>query len=122
MLITHNFGLVAEIADKIAIMYAGEIVEWGNVYEIFRNPMHPYSALLMDALPRKRKTEGRLQTIEGSVPRILEDVPGCRFANRCPFAMNECFITTPDTVELNENHLCKCHKISKEISNEQQHY
>lgn len=72
MLITHNFGLVAEIADKIGVMYAGEIIEMGDVYEIFKNPIHPYTKLLMQALPRITKNRGRLTTIEGSVPRITE--------------------------------------------------
>ncbi|MBR5981414.1 MAG: ABC transporter ATP-binding protein, partial [Firmicutes bacterium] len=79
MLITHNFGLVAEVADKIAVMYAGEVIEYGDVYEIFEKPLHPYTTLLMKALPRKTKHEGRLQTIDGNVPRILDKKPGCRF-------------------------------------------
>ena len=82
MLITHNFGLVAEIADRIGVMYAGEMIESGDVYEIFRNPTHPYTRLLMQALPRKTKKEGRLQTIDGSVPRITEEKPGCRCGRR----------------------------------------
>lgn len=72
MLITHNFGLVAEVADKVAIMYAGEIVEQGDVFEIFDNPLHPYTRLLMKALPRVTKHQARLQTIDGTVPRITE--------------------------------------------------
>ncbi|MBQ1580177.1 MAG: ABC transporter ATP-binding protein, partial [Firmicutes bacterium] len=68
MLITHNFGLVAEVADKIAVMYAGEVIEYGDVFEIFEKPLHPYTTLLMKALPRKTKHEGRLQTIDGNVP------------------------------------------------------
>lgn len=86
MLITHNFGLVAEVADRVAIMYAGELVEQGDVFEIFRAPKHPYTRLLMKALPRGTKQEGRLQTIDGTVPRLMEVQPGCRFANRCPMA------------------------------------
>ncbi len=85
MLITHNFGLVAEVADRVAVMYAGEVVEQGTVYDIFDNPRHPYTRLLMKALPRKTKKEGRLQTIDGSVPRLTENKPGCRFENRCPW-------------------------------------
>ena len=91
MLITHNFGLVAEAADKIAVMYAGEVVEVGDVFEIFDHPRHPYTELLMKALPRKTKKEGRLQTIDGSVPRIVNKKPECRFANRCPYAVEKMF-------------------------------
>ena len=114
MLITHNFGLVAEIADRIGVMYAGEMIESGDVYEIFRNPTHPYTRLLMQALPRKTKKEGRLQTIDGSVPRITEKKPGCRFANRCPYAVDKCFSETPEVVFVSEDHYCRCHLAGKE--------
>lgn len=114
MLITHNFGLVAEIADKIGIMYAGEMVESGDVFEIFENPKHPYTKLLMQALPSGTKEDGRLQTIEGSVPRITEKKPGCRFANRCPYAKDICFNETPEAVDISETHFCRCHMLGKE--------
>ena len=108
MLITHNFGLVAEVADKIAVMYAGEVIEYGDVYEIFEKPLHPYTTLLMKALPRKTKHEGRLQTIDGNVPRIMDKKPGCRFANRCPYAMEKCANETPPEVFVSEEHKCRC--------------
>ena len=108
MLITHNFGLVAEVADKIAVMYAGEVIEYGDVYEIFEKPLHPYTTLLMKALPRKTKHEGRLQTIDGNVPRILDKKPGCRFANRCPYAMEKCRDNTPPEVFVSEEHKYRC--------------
>ena len=108
MLITHNFGLVAEVADKIAVMYAGEVIEYGDVYEIFEKPLHPYTTLLMKALPRKTKHEGRLQTIDGNVPRILDKKPGCRFANRCPYAMERCQSETPPEIYVSEEHKCRC--------------
>lgn len=113
MLITHNFGLVAEVADKIAVMYAGEVIESGDVFEIFEHPTHPYTTLLMQALPRKTKKEGRLQTIDGSVPRILEKKPECRFANRCPYAKEQCFRETPPMVTLSETHTCRCFRAAK---------
>ena len=108
MLITHNFGLVAEVADKIAVMYAGEVIEYGDVFEIFENPLHPYTTLLMKALPRKTKHEGRLQTIDGNVPRILDKKPGCRFANRCPYAMEKCKDNTPPEIFVSAEHKCRC--------------
>ena len=113
MLITHNFGLVAEVADKIAVMYAGEVIESGDVFEIFEHPTHQYTTLLMQALPRKTKKEGRLQTIDGSVPRILEKKPECRFANRCPYAKEQCFRETPPMVTLSETHTCRCFRAVK---------
>lgn len=108
LMITHNFGLVAEAADKIAVMYAGEVVESGDVFEIFESPMHPYTKLLMKALPRRTKREGRLETIDGSVPRILDKKPGCRFANRCPYAEERCRERTPEETMVSETHRCRC--------------
>lgn len=113
MLITHNFGLVAEIADRIAVMYAGEVIECGEVFEIFENPLHPYTKLLMMALPRRTKKEGRLRTIEGTVPRITDSKPGCRFANRCPHAMEICRSQTPQEVLAGKDHKCRCFLVSK---------
>ncbi|WP_313755781.1 ABC transporter ATP-binding protein [Tissierella sp.] len=109
MLITHNFGLVAEVADRIGVMYAGEMIEQGDVFEIFENPMHPYTRLLMKALPRKTKAEGRLQTIDGTVPRLTDIKPGCRFANRCPYAKELCFNIEPRTKNVSKNHFFRCH-------------
>ena len=114
MLITHNFGLVAEVADRIAVMYAGEVVEWGDVFEIFEQPKHPYTRLLMQALPRRTKKERRIQTIDGSVPRILDQKPGCRFANRCPMASERCFAQTPETAMVSPTHGCRCFAVGGE--------
>lgn len=114
MLITHNFGLVAEIADYVAVMYAGEIVETGTVFDIFDKPMHPYSKLLMEALPRMTKKEGRLTTIEGSVPRLTEKKEGCRFANRCPYAMEKCKNEKPPHRSISETHKVSCF-LEKEV-------
>ena len=111
MLITHNFGLVAEVADKIAVMYAGEVIESGDVFEIFENPCHPYTTLLMKSLPRKTKAEGKLQTIDGSVPRIVDKKPECRFANRCPYAEERCFREAPEAVKVSDTHICRCFRI-----------
>lgn len=109
MLITHNFGLVAEVADRVAIMYAGELVEQGDVFEIFDHPVHPYTRLLMQALPRMTKHEGRLQTIEGTVPRLTDSKPGCRFHNRCPHARDICADTDPEIVQMSATHSYRCH-------------
>ncbi|HPX70905.1 MAG TPA: ABC transporter ATP-binding protein [Bacillota bacterium] len=110
LLITHNFGIVAEIADRIGIMYAGEIVEEGEVGEIFKNPLHPYSEALLSALPKIKKKEGRIKTIEGTVPRILEKKAECRFCNRCPYADDICRTAAPETKFVSEGHSVRCHK------------
>ncbi len=108
MLITHNFGLVAEVADKIAVMYAGEVIEYGDVFEIFEKPLHPYTKLLMQALPRRTKKEGRLQTIDGNVPKFMDKKPCCRFANRCPFASKRCSAEFPGETIVSGEHMVRC--------------
>lgn len=117
MLITHNFGLVAEVADKVAVMYAGEIVEQGSVFDIFDNPKHPYTKLLMKALPRKTKKEGKLQTIDGSVPRLTDMLNGCRFENRCPHSKDICKKTSPEKKQVSNYHYFRCHMDNEVISN-----
>lgn len=118
MLITHNFGLVAEVADKVAVMYAGQVVEQGTVFDIFDNPKHPYTNLLMKALPRKAKSEGRLLTIDGSVPRLTENNPGCRFENRCPYVMDICKTKDPERKVVSESHSFNCHLEKGGVENE----
>ena len=113
MLITHNFGLVAEIADKIGVMYAGEIIEMGDVYEIFKNPIHPYTKLLMQALPRITKNRGRLTTIEGSVPRITEKKEECRIANRCPYSTDRCRNQEPPLVVRENGQSYRCFELKE---------
>ena len=99
-----------EIADRIGIMYAGELVEEGEVHEIFRNPVHPYSQALLAALPKIKKSEGTIRTIEGTVPRILENKPECRFANRCPYADETCRCSSPEAKFIADGHMVRCHK------------
>ncbi len=110
LMITHNFGIVAEVADRVGIMYAGDLVECGTVYQIFEHPSHPYSQALLGALPRIRKTQGRISTIEGAVPRIVGECPGCRFANRCPYATEECRKAAPPRRMLADGHWMICHR------------
>jgi len=90
ILITHDLALVAQIADKIAIMYAGQLVEFGSASEIYRNPKHPYTQALIAAVPRLRSTEKMIHFIGGMPPRLINPPPGCRFYDRCPHAMEVC--------------------------------
>lgn len=108
MLITHNFGLVAEVADMVGVMYAGEMVETGTVYEIFDHPKHPYTVQLMKALPRITKKEGRLETIRGAVPKLINPGKGCRFANRCNYATERCWSENPPVHNLSDTHSYSC--------------
>ncbi len=110
LVITHDFGIVAEIADRVGVMYAGKMVEVGDVYKIFENPSHPYTKLLMKALPRITKNQGRLETIPGNVPNLAKPPTGCRFHPRCPFAIDVCSKSQPEFIEIEEGHLCACHR------------
>jgi len=109
LLITHNFGVVAEIADKVAVMYAGNLVEVGDVYEIFERPLHPYTRLLMKALPTISKEQGRLVTIPGMVPNLINPPEGCRFENRCPRKTSICKRINPKLKKYQKGHYYACH-------------
>ncbi|MFO7542591.1 MAG: ABC transporter ATP-binding protein [Thiobacillus sp.] len=107
LLITHDLGIVAENADRVGVMYAGELVEEGARDAFFTAPHHPYSRMLFDALPRPGDS-GRLTTIPGQVPRLDGQMQGCRFAPRCPFAVARCRSESPDWQELNGQRV-RCH-------------
>ena len=89
LFITHDLGVVSEVADRVAVLYAGTLVEYAAVRELFRRPLHPYTKALLDSVPKLGKKE-RLQSIGGSVPNLLDPPPGCRFHPRCPEAMEIC--------------------------------
>ncbi len=109
LLITHNFGVVAETCDRVSVMYAGEIVESGSVEEIFRRPLHPYTKGLMETIPG-RGTRGKpLKTIEGLPPNLQEDITGCPFAPRCPLASECCTRVKPELRRAGGSHYAACH-------------
>ena len=113
LLITHNFGTVAELADRVGVMYGGTLVEIGNVYDLFKHPSHPYTQMLLRALPTIRKHEGRLQVIEGTVPRFTADFQGCRFQQRCPLVQEICLKSTPQLEQVGADHQAACHMIKQ---------
>jgi oligopeptide/dipeptide ABC transporter ATP-binding protein len=112
LLITHALGVVAEVADRVAVMYAGKIVEQAPVREIFANPLHPYTIGLMDSIPKisaERKT--KLKSIEGTVPDLLRLPPGCSFYDRCKERTDRCTTKFPETISVNPEHLVACYNI-----------
>jgi len=117
LIITHDFGIVADMADRVGVMYAGELVEVGDVFTIFDRPLHPYTRALMKALPTITKREGRLETIPGTVPDLSEPIAGCRFASRCPYADERCRSAAPVTVEAEPGHFCACHRVKGGTAN-----
>jgi oligopeptide/dipeptide ABC transporter ATP-binding protein len=95
MLITHDLGVVAEMAERVVVMYAGKVVEEGDVVSIFKNPIHPYTEGLLKSVPRMDAEAGKLHVIEGVVPNPLHMPEGCRFNPRCPYAIDKCRETQP---------------------------
>ncbi len=114
IMITHDLGVVAEIADTVAVMYAGTIVETGPAERIFNDPQHPYTIGLMSSIPQLTGVRGRLSTVPGMVPTAQNMPTGCRFATRCPFAQPIC-ATEPPLVEMAGGHQVACHFAPLEI-------
>jgi peptide/nickel transport system ATP-binding protein len=108
LLITHNLGIVGEIADRVAVMYAGQIVELAPARELLRRPLHPYTQALMNSVPKLSGGATRLSAIPGNVPRIGNFPPGCRFYPRCPSAKPECANTMPELVEVEPKRWVRC--------------
>ena len=107
LLITHDLGVVSEMADEVGVMYAGQIVEKAKRHAFFAHPRHPYSQKLFASLPSLGKRGQALEVISGSVPRLDQTFPGCRFVERCPYAMEQCSIAPPQWVEKeDQGYLC----------------
>ncbi len=108
LLITHDLGIVSEVAHRIALMYAGQIVEVAETQEFFARPLHPYAQLLLAALPNTEKRGAKLAAIPGKVPPLNQLFTGCRFADRCPWAHAECVAAPPPLFEPLEDHQVRC--------------
>ena len=109
--ITHDFGIVAKMCDRVAIMYAGRIVETGDVRQIFNDPAHPYSEALLASVPKLEERTQRLYSIEGQPPPLFDLPPGCPFAPRCEYAQDVCREAYPVRVEIGEEHTASCWKL-----------
>jgi peptide/nickel transport system ATP-binding protein len=108
LLITHNLGIVGDMADRVAVMYAGQIVELSPAEELLRRPLHPYTKALMASVPKMGGDADRLSAIPGNVPRIGNFPPGCRFAPRCVIARPECSKEIPQLVEVEPGRFVRC--------------
>lgn len=108
LLITHALGVVAEMADRVAVMYAGQIVEEAAARELFHHPLHPYTQGLLASVPRMDQGKAPLHVINGTVPPITDIPPGCRFHPRCPLAGEECVSSVPALADLGSGHLVRC--------------
>jgi len=109
LIITHNLGVIAEMCDRVAVMYAGNIVEQADIATLFKSPKHPYSHALLAAVPKVGTERGELATIPGMVPSLITPPPGCKFHPRCPHAMDMCRKKFPQMFEVGKEHLARCH-------------
>jgi peptide/nickel transport system ATP-binding protein len=115
MLITHDLGVVAEMADHVAVMYAGHIVEQAARDEFFANPQHPYSQKLFESLPGMQKRDQALEVIKGSVPPLTTEFSGCRFESRCDYAWEMCREQAPAWLSAGEGHYARCHRVDPSL-------
>jgi oligopeptide/dipeptide ABC transporter ATP-binding protein len=108
IMVTHDMGVVAEVADRVMVMYAGEKIEEGNVESIFNNPQHPYTIGLLRSVPNVDDKDFELRPIPGSLPNLNEEISGCRFNMRCEFATEQCRLNSPNSFTVSEGHTVRC--------------
>jgi oligopeptide/dipeptide ABC transporter ATP-binding protein len=110
--ITHDFGIVAKMCDRVAVMYAGRIIELGDVRQIFNHPSHPYTEALLASVPKMEEDVERLYSIEGQPPTLHDLPPGCPFAPRCPYVMAKCESEYPTPAAVDTGHYAACWRIT----------
>jgi len=108
LIITHNLGVIAEMCDRVAVMYAGNIVEQADIKTLFKSPKHPYTHALLEAVPKVGTKKGELASIPGMVPSLITPPPGCKFHPRCSHAMDICRKKFPQMVEIGKGQLARC--------------
>ncbi len=112
LLITHDISVIAEMSDRVGIMYAGRLMEVAPADDLFHSPCHPYSLGLKNAFPSIRSMERELISIPGSPPNLLGEMPGCAFEGRCPFAVERCAVERPSDRTVGPEHLVSCHRLA----------
>jgi oligopeptide/dipeptide ABC transporter ATP-binding protein len=112
LFITHDLGVIAEMAQLVAVMYAGKMVEFTDVNTLFSNPKHPYTIALLESIPilGRKTADGRLSTISGIVPSLFSLPSGCLFSDRCPDVFDDCRRIEPQMINLGSNHIARCLK------------
>lgn len=115
LFITHDLGVVGEIADHVIVLYSGRKVEEGKVQDIFDNPLHPYTIGLFNACPNVDAEEFEIKPIPGSFPILTEDIGGCRFHPRCSHASDLCRMKVPEEFDVGNGHIVACHKVKEEL-------
>ena len=121
MMITHDLGVIAEVARRVVVMYAGEVVEEAPVERLFASPHHPYTEGLLQAMPRLGHERERLAVIPGTVPPPTAWPSGCRFHDRCPYAWDRCVTEHPPLYRIGEGHVSRCHLADEPERRAQRH-
>ena len=114
LMITHDLGIIADICDRVAVMYSGNIVEYATAIELFKNPRHPYTQGLIGAIPSIEKRDQKLKTIRGMVPNLIYPPSGCRFHPRCDFRLEVCDKVKPKFLEIGDKYFIACHLFDPE--------
>jgi peptide/nickel transport system ATP-binding protein len=116
LFITHDLGVVAEIADEVAVMYLGDVVEQGSVFDVFAAPKHPYTQALMSSIPKmaRKADRVRLSPIKGTVPAPKDRPVGCAFTSRCPYAFEPCATVRPERTDVGNGHHARCHLLTQQ--------
>jgi peptide/nickel transport system ATP-binding protein len=115
LFITHDLGIISKMCDRVAVMYSGFIVEYGNIQKLFSTPYHPYTKGLISSIPVVGKKKRRLNTIEGKVPNLIYPPSGCRFHPRCKFCFKPCEKKIPKRIEVESNYFVECHLYDPEF-------
>jgi peptide/nickel transport system ATP-binding protein len=113
IIISHDLSMIAEVCNKVAVMYAGKIVEQGDIRNIYKEAVHPYTQKLVTAFPSVVGEKRELSSIHGFPPDLLQPPPGCRFHPRCEYAMDICKEKEPPIVDIGHNHLAACHLVGR---------
>jgi oligopeptide/dipeptide ABC transporter ATP-binding protein len=113
--ITHDFGIVAKMCDRVAVMYAGKIVEQGDVRQIFNSPQHPYTEALINSVPKMEENVDRLYSIPGNPPALWDLKQECSFADRCPYVFDKCRESYPPTYDVGEGQIAACWKLEENV-------
>lgn len=108
LFISHNLGVIAQMCQKILVMYSGQIVEIADTSTVFKAPCHPYTKSLLDCIPRIGMSDKKLTYIDGTVPHPADSIPGCRFEPRCFASIEECKAVKPELIEIRDGHFCRC--------------
>jgi len=117
LMITHDLGIIAELCDRVAVMYSGNIVEYASAENLFKNPHHPYTKGLIGSIPSIEKKDQDLLTIRGMVPNLIYPPSGCRFHPRCDYRLETCNKVRPTSIEVGDNHFVACHLFDPKYKN-----